>query len=97
MMLQCIIQRNIGWTIDEIRQNFPRIGLSTVFVAKNVKTLLDPDDTPLSKKVGDLISGASVILETVQKRLVVELLLSYFLSDRLDHSEKPVQNNDVTQ
>ena len=55
-------------------------------ISKDVKALFDPNDTAPSKKIGNLVSGACVTLKTVQKDLVVELLVWNFLSNSLDHS-----------
>jgi hypothetical protein len=61
-----------------------------VFISKNIKPLLNPNDIALSQKIGNLVSGACVTLKTIQKDLVVELLLRYLLSNSLDHSNSLV-------
>jgi hypothetical protein len=62
-----------------------RFARVTKCFAKDIEPLLDTDDNAFFKEVGDLIPWARVSFEAVQKHLVIKLLLSYSLSEYLNH------------
>jgi hypothetical protein len=85
-----IIERNIRGAVNEVGQQLLGIRISSVLVAENVQSLLDPDDNPLPEEERGLVSGGGQILERIRQGLIIEDLSLDAASDINEHGIFPL-------
>ena len=85
VIVQGVINGDMGRPVDHIRQDLPGKGPSGICLPENIETLVYSDDVFAAKQCGDLIPRAILFMETLKKGLVIKFPARNFLSQLLYH------------
>ena len=77
MVMEGVFQGDVGWAVDEIRQDFPGEGVLSILLPEDIESLFNADYRALSEQIGDLVSRSRIAGQSDQEGQVVELFIGY--------------------